>query len=265
MEPDLPAKLIQQVTCGGAHTLLVTASGRLLACGLGDKGQLGLGSVECEGVFKEVQGMESIVNAAAGHWHSLAVSKKGTVYAWGSNKQQQLGVPAAALQEGANASTTPLMIAALRGADVTQVACGALHSMAVTRDGDVYTWGFGKNGRLGHGDEEDQMLPKRVEALRTEKIKAVFAGHGVSAAVSMAGKAWVWGYGFFFQLGLGDKHDRLIPTLLDVPYSIRQMAFGSQHAAAVGHTGVLMTWGNSERGVLGQVFNPKPSILDPKP
>ena len=42
-ESDLPAKFIQQVTCGGAHTLLVTASGRLLTCGLGEQGQLGYG------------------------------------------------------------------------------------------------------------------------------------------------------------------------------------------------------------------------------
>ena len=42
VQPDLPAKLLQQVACGGAHTLLVTASGRLLSCGLGEHGQLGL-------------------------------------------------------------------------------------------------------------------------------------------------------------------------------------------------------------------------------
>ena len=56
-----------------------------------------------------------------------------------------------------------------------------------THTGEVYTWGYGKNGRLGHGDEEDHMLPKRVEALRGEKINAVFAGFDVSAAVSRSG------------------------------------------------------------------------------
>ena len=99
----------------------------------------------------------------------------------------------------------------------------------------------------------------------------------------MAGKAWLWGQGFFYQLGQDDNKDRLLPTSLDVSHSIRQLAFGAQHSAAgtnshksflstlilpryygtdfpdvfpfaaVGHTGVLLTWGNSERGVLGQV------------
>lgn len=41
--------------------------------------------------------------------------------------------------------------------------------------------------------------------------------------------------------------------LADMTYSIRGLAFGAQHAAAVGHTGVVLTWGNSECGVLGQV------------
>ena len=125
-----------------------------------------LGSLESKGVFEDVTGIESIVNAGAGHWHSLAVSKKGNVYAWGSNKHMQLGVPATALEGGAKGAAKPQMLAALRDAGVKQVACGALHSMAVTRDGELYTWGYGKHGRLGHGDEEDQMLPKRVEALR---------------------------------------------------------------------------------------------------
>ena len=242
-----------------------------------------LGSLESKGVFEDVTGIESIVNAGAGHWHSLAVSKKGNVYAWGSNKHMQLGVPATALEGGAKGAAKPQMLAALRDAGVKQVACGALHSMAVTRDGELYTWGYGKHGRLGHGDEEDQMLPKRVEALRGEKINAAFAGFDVSAAVSMAGKAWLWGQGFFYQLGQDDNKDRLLPTSLDVSHSIRQLAFGAQHSAAgtnshksflstlilpryygtdfpdvfpfaaVGHTGVLLTWGNSERGVLGQV------------
>lgn len=263
-QPDLPAKLIQQVACGGAHTLLVTASGRLLACGLGEQGQLGLGSMQNDGVFQEVPGIESIINVAAGHWHTLAVSKKGNVYAWGSNKKLQLGVPTAALGDGKTAAR-PLMLAALRDAGVMQVACGALHSMALTREGEVYTWGYGKHGRLGHGDEDDQMLPKRVESLRGEKIRAVYAGYDVSSAVSMSGKAWVWGMGSSFQLAQPDMKDRLVPTPLDVSCSVRHLAFGAQHAAAVGHTGTLLTWGNSEKGVLGQGDKVKMVVREPLP
>ena len=250
VQPDLPAKLLQQVACGGAHTLLVTASGRLLSCGLGEHGQLGLGSLESTGVFQEVAGVESIAHVAAGHWHSLAVSKKGTVYSWGANKHQQLGVPASALPS-ASGTAVPIAVTALHGAGVRQVACGALHSMAVTDDGEVYTWGYGKDGRLGHGDEDDLGLPRRVEALRGEKIKSVFAGHDVSAAVSMAGKAWLWGAGFFWQLAQTDNKARLEPAALDSAYSIRHLDFGAQHAAAVTHSGVLLTWGNSDMGVLG--------------
>jgi hypothetical protein len=65
------------------------------------------------------------------------------------------------------------------------------------------------------------VLPKRVDALRSEKINAVFAGHDVSAAVSMAGKVWVWGAGFFWQLGQEDNKDRLVPTPLGTPRAPR--------------------------------------------
>jgi len=47
-----------------------------------------------------------------------------------------------------------------------QIAAGGAHSAAVTAQGDLYTWGKGRYGRLGHGDSDDQTRPKLVEALK---------------------------------------------------------------------------------------------------
>ena len=60
----------------------------------------------------------------------------------------------------------PRMIEALRGRVEVKVAAGGAHSAAITDQGELYTWGKGRYGRLGHGDSDDQMRPKLVEALK---------------------------------------------------------------------------------------------------
>ena len=54
------------------------------------------------------------------------------------------------------------MIESLRGKEVVDVACGGAHSACITSSGELYTWGKGRYGRLGHGDSEDQLRPKLV-------------------------------------------------------------------------------------------------------
>lgn len=56
----------------------------------------------------------------------------------------------------------PRVIEALRGKEIIDIACGGAHSAAITSNRDVYTWGKGRYGRLGHGDSEDQLKPKLV-------------------------------------------------------------------------------------------------------
>ena len=56
----------------------------------------------------------------------------------------------------------PRIIEALRGKEIADIACGGAHSAAITVHGEVYTWGKGRYGRLGHGDSDDQLKPKLV-------------------------------------------------------------------------------------------------------
>ena len=54
-----------------------------------------------------------------------------------------------------------------------QIAAGGFHAAALTHDGEVYTWGLGKQGALGHGDQGKSATPKRVTALRGVRIEQV--------------------------------------------------------------------------------------------
>ena len=79
---------------------------------------------------------------------------------------------------------TPLCVTLLRGLKVIQVACGDYHTAALIETGEVYTWGKGAEGRLGHGDEDDQFQPRLVTALTGIQVTFIDCGYVSSAAVT---------------------------------------------------------------------------------
>ena len=58
----------------------------------------------------------------------------------------------------------PRMIEVLKSKRVRDIACGSSHSAAITSSGELYTWGLGDYGRLGHGDNTTQLKPKLVSS-----------------------------------------------------------------------------------------------------
>lgn len=76
-----------------------------------------------------------------------------------------------------------------------QVACGFAYTAAVTRDGSVYTWGAGENGRLGLGDEQDKTTPGHVAELGGPRraVKEIFAGSVHTCALLENGQVFSWG------------------------------------------------------------------------
>ena len=88
--------------------------------------------------------------------------------------------------------------------------------MALTADGSVWSWGDGVFGRLGHGDGQNQLLPKRVEALAGQRVVALSAGDGHSLAITGDGAAWSWGSGGDGQLGHRDRERQLEPKKIEV-------------------------------------------------
>merc|ERR1712072_371368 len=96
---------------------------------------------------------------------------------------------------------------------ITNIAAGGRHTIFMTDEGDIYTCGFGGNGRLGHGNLGDQRIPKMVDALDPPEmnIVAIAAGESHSSVLIQTGEVLGFGWGQYGQLGSGTFKDRLLP------------------------------------------------------
>ena len=97
------------------------------------------------------------------------------------------------------------------------MSAGTLHSIAITANGAVWSWGEGDSGRLGHGDVQDEWQPKKVEALAGRRVVAVSAGEYHSLAITADGSVLTWGEGGHGCLGHGeDLSNQLLPKKVEV-------------------------------------------------
>ena len=91
---------------------------------------------------------------------------------------------------------SPQLVEGLLGLPVASVCCGGQHAAVLTRDGDVYTWGRGGFGRLGHGDVRSLKAPRLVRGGLAGVVCAqVACGFAYTAAVSRDGALYTWGRG----------------------------------------------------------------------
>ncbi|KAK3282328.1 hypothetical protein CYMTET_9929 [Cymbomonas tetramitiformis] len=176
---------VEGAACGAAHTLVQAKGGVVYSCGMGKYGRLGLGDTRTISTLTMIQGLlkhEWILGVACGQFHSAVLTEAGQVFTWGCGESGQLGqVPLNKYGEQLPRAPDPVYnkvvlpdewlprrVQALSGAIVTQVACGARHTSAVTKKGALYVWGFGMYGQLGFrtsnvpSKELDLEMPTRV-------------------------------------------------------------------------------------------------------
>ena len=99
----------------------------------------------------------------------------------------------------------PKRIEALVGRRVVAVSAGGSHCIAITADGAIWSWGLGSFGQLGHGDEQQKLLPKQVEALAGRRVLAVSGGAAHSLALTADDAFFAWGKGEDGCLGHGEN------------------------------------------------------------
>ncbi|KAG6557741.1 hypothetical protein Mapa_000507 [Marchantia paleacea] len=203
---------------------------RVLSFGDGSNGALGH---EAEGyssdVFEPVpvHGLPpNIVKVAAGHYHSLAVTDDGQIWAWGRNAEGQLG-----RREGNSREDwrRPRRVEGLEDVQIKDVAASGVVSMAIANDGRLWSWGSSKRGQLGLAPNVIQsLLPQRVEGLQGHQMSQVALGWGHGLACTSEGELYAWGYGEDGRLGFNDSE-----TLKEVKLETRMPSQTSSKPAGV--------------------------------
>uniref|UniRef100_A0A672YRH4 Probable E3 ubiquitin-protein ligase HERC3 n=1 Tax=Sphaeramia orbicularis TaxID=375764 RepID=A0A672YRH4_9TELE len=145
-------------------------------------------------------------------------------------------------------------ITAFSRTPVSQVACGSQHSVALTKDGQVYTWGVDSRGQLGLGKKTPVVhSPEQVRGLCSVPVVEITAGGEQSFGLSVSGSVFSWGRNHRGQLGLGDTEDRHTPThvhSLDMKKTVH-VSCGEDHTAVLTKDGAVFTFGSGQHGQLG--------------
>lgn len=184
---------IVRAACGVWHTAAVvettdlsfdsgsSSSGRLFTWGDGDKGRLGHGDREPRFLPACVASLyeHKFCQVACGNDVTVALTTSGQVYTMGSTIYGQLGNPTA------DGKLPTRVDGNLSDIFIEEVACGSYHAAVLTSKAEVYTWGRGANGCLGHGDNENRNTPTLVEALKDKQVKRVVCGSNLTAAICL--------------------------------------------------------------------------------
>lgn len=205
-------KLIM-AACGDVHTLVLSEEGGIYCFGGGSFGQLGLGIIknlpvdvdECPfmPVPKQIEGLRKIKisGIACGDSHSIALTSTGEVYSWGAAACGQLGLEELDFlpRDGDESPYQPYpsLVTKLKGKKIVSVACGEAHTLVLTNNGVVYSFGASNCGQLGIGtniaehskiplprhqrDNESKLVsfqpvPRLVSSLLSKKVISLACG-----------------------------------------------------------------------------------------
>ncbi|CAH2075374.1 unnamed protein product, partial [Iphiclides podalirius] len=274
---------VLDVACGRHHTLVLTENG-IYAAGDNSFGQLGVGggwagavgdSASSSGALMRVryEWTAPLVAIAAGHYHSAAVDVGGRLYTWGWGVHGQLCLGTI------DDHCTPQLVTKFLGRKVLSVGCGACHTAALMKNGEVWASGAGVFGQLGGGARDKAAAPLRVPL--HEPAAAIAVGYFHSLALTAKGQVWCWGASpqqvrasqtrranspasaapasatasASASAPLAPAPDpHLLPQLVDthnVRGRIVQLAAGWHHSCILDHTGAVYTWGLNFDGQLG--------------
>lgn len=254
---------VRSLSLGAKHAALTTKQGEVFCWGEGKRGRLGH-KLDIDATRpKIVDSLTGIYieSVSCGEYQTCALSNSGELYTWGdSGCSSDLEVA-----DRRQSHWLPHKLSGcLEGVSVVSVACGEWHTGIVSSTGQLYTFGDGTFGVLGHGNLLSISHPKEVESLRGLCVKSVACGPWHTAAVvdimndrskphSKCGKLFTWGDGDKGRLGHSDQERRPRPTCVAelVDHDFVQVSCGRMLTVGVTNMGKVFAIGSAVHGQLG--------------
>lgn len=195
-------------------------------------------------------GGDEIMSMVGGQNHSMILTKSGAVFTYGDNTYGQLGTG------DTRSIDSPTSITTAFEGKVVQIAALGNHSLALTEDGRIYSWGQNNHGQVGNGrigDGYDVLSPIDITnslglPAGTQVIE-VYAAWESSFALTNDGRIFAWGANNQGQLATGDIGDKSLPTEVTFPFDGKMIKLATDsHVLALTDTGHLYSWGYNDHG-----------------
>ena len=301
-------------SCGNEHTLILSKDHTVYSFGNNEEGILGIeikeniNNTDDKNILKEYkfnkidfgEYTNKIIEISSGTVHNLALTYDGKIFSWGSSQGGQLGLSFQTLEtiHGFKNNffiSSPINVPIIQKdnnpnnentkINIIKISCGEAHSLALSNEGKVYSWGFGSNGQLGLGFCEDSFepgeglknsmryIPEKIEEINDEIISDIKCGKTFSMFVNDKGELFACGVNDLNQLGIQDLpprdhlfnkseemcYDFVVPTKVDyfLKMKVENIACGEGHCLAIikdmlSNIQTVWSWGNNKFGQLGQ-------------
>eukprot|EP01117_Protostelium_nocturnum_P012327 TRINITY_DN4539_c0_g1_i2.p1 TRINITY_DN4539_c0_g1~~TRINITY_DN4539_c0_g1_i2.p1 ORF type:complete len:1197 (-),score=467.66 TRINITY_DN4539_c0_g1_i2:41-3631(-) len=186
-----------------------------------------------------------------GEFHSFVIANEGRdVYGWGKGNKGQLG------RGDTNDQSIPRLVSGLRDRRIIKLSCGVEHSLAISSDGFLYSFGSNSKGQLGTGSSNQfSCIPEVIKGKwGDQRIINIACGNVISSAITEEGELYEWGDVSSGLLGNGSEpYDFYNPVksvhFTGVPMS--SISFGINHWIALTREGFVYAFGDNKLGQLG--------------
>ncbi|XP_069698384.1 secretion-regulating guanine nucleotide exchange factor-like [Periplaneta americana] len=237
----IPVKLtvpnVRSVASGLRHSGIVTRDGRVLMCGSGKKGQLGLTDSNGMPLFEaqspqEIPALEDVDNIACGQHHTVVMTSSGRIFAWGDNKYGQLGLDPSYFPS----VFSPMEISLNLQLDTCcKLLSGWTHVAILTGNGKIINWGRNTYGQLGCHEYQRPFSWEPQIMNNVENATQIAIGSEHNIVLLGTGQIVSWGWNEHGNCGIGTEEDVRVPTLigLDTKRNAVLVGTGAGHSFAM--------------------------------
>ena len=172
------------------------------------------------------------------------------MYSWGVGSYGALGF--GSIEDVRQPTILDIMQGGMR-LNIVKIVCGKMHSMCLSSKKKIFTWGTGLNGRLGHGHDEDVLVPTEIQMLSNLRVINISAGESHSAAITQTKKLYTWGNGSYGRLGTGFDVTQNKPVLVEdlAHKEMLKVSCGAFHTLVLSTEGYIYAFGQDKYGKLG--------------
>lgn len=202
-----------------SFNLLLDKIPYIYAFGNGGNGKLGINSFEninqpiSLSFFSNIK----INHISCGLSVSLALDIYGIVYQWGSYYYPYSLNEFTKTREFKRGNEAyPRMVESLMNEVIIKIGTGANHFLVINENGNIFTWGEGLDGQLGHGVLDNEYYPRQIKSENIEKIKFIDVMGGISHSIGVTKEGYVFGWGSNMknQLNFYNKNKHFLTPIL---------------------------------------------------